>query len=388
VLAGFFAGMATDGPDVLILGASARAAAHSALRAGLRPCAVDLFADRDLAGCCPASRVARGGYPAALEDLARDFGPCPWIYTGALENHPSLVARIGQERPLWGNGGHSLLAVRDPLALSAALRKAGLPAAEVRLDRRGLPRDGSWLVKPVASAGGHGIRPLTHDSGRPGARCYYQERIGGTPLAALFVGSASGTKLLGVTWQWLGRPGALFAYRGSIGPWPLELRAREQVEAMGRALGSAFGLVGLFGVDFILRRGAPWAIEVNPRYTASVEVLELALRRCFLAEHRFACQPVAPPPRRRHSKPSGVVGKAILFAEEPAVFARDVGWQPPIDWFEIPSVADIPLPGTHFEPGEPVCTLFAKAATIPACRARLKRAIERWRERLEAVAVK
>ncbi|HEV3122913.1 MAG TPA: ATP-grasp domain-containing protein [Isosphaeraceae bacterium] len=380
--------MRTEGPDVLILGANARAAAHSALRANLRPCAIDLFADRDLAACGPALQVPRGGYPQALEELARDCPACPWIYTGAIENHPALVERISKKRPLWGVGVDALVGVRDPFALSAALRAAGLPALEVRLTSRGLPRDGSWLVKPIASAGGHGVWQLTRGVKRTGGSCYFQERKSGTPLAALFVGSRSGTKLLGVTWQWLGRPGAPFGYRGSVGPWPLEVRERAQVAAMGRAFGSAFGLLGLFGVDFVLHDGAPWPVEVNPRYTASVEVLELALQRAFLDEHRFACDHAAPLPSRREARPAGVVGKAILFAEEAVVFANDVAWQPPADWFEIPIVADIPHPGTQFEPGEPVCTVFARAGTIPACRARLRRALARWRKRLEVVMLK
>jgi predicted ATP-grasp superfamily ATP-dependent carboligase len=137
-----------------------------------------------------------------------------------------------------------------------------------------------------------------------------------------------------------------------------------------------------------LRDGVPWAVEVNPRYTASVEVLELALRRAFLSDHRFAYDPAAPLPSRGKGKPSGIVGKAILFAEEAVVFAKDLAWQPPADWFETPTVADIPHPGTQFEAGEPVCTIFARAATIPACRARLRRALSRWRERLEVVALK
>ena len=46
---------------------------------------------------------------------------------------------------------------------------------------------------------------------------------------------------------------------------------------------SAFGLAGWFGVDFILRDGIPWPVEINPRYTASVEIHELASGRSLLA---------------------------------------------------------------------------------------------------------
>ena len=56
------------------------------------------------------------------------------------------------------------------------------------------------------------------------------------------------------------------------------------------ALASAFGLVGWFGVDYVLRDGNPWPVEINPRYTASLEIHELASGRSLLAEHRRACE--------------------------------------------------------------------------------------------------
>jgi predicted ATP-grasp superfamily ATP-dependent carboligase len=308
------------------------------------------------------------------------------MYAGALENHPGLVDRIELARPLWGNAGDRLRRVRDPLRLAEALRAAGLLALDVRASARGLPRDGRWLAKPLASSSGHGIRPLDASGRTPRKGFYYQERARGTPLSALFVASPSTCLLLGVTWQWLGRPGAPFGYRGSVGPWLLSKRERMRVQAMGQAVARAFLLVGLFGIDFVLSDGEPWATEVNPRYTASVEVLELALGRSLLAEHIRACTEGAGEIGARRSRPREVVGKAILYAERPLVFTRELEAPGVTDWFDVPRVADIPRAGTHFRPGEPVCTVFASAPTIPACRARLRRALARWSDRLEPVS--
>ena len=61
---------------------------------------------------------------------------------------------------------------------------------------------------------------------------------------------------------------------------------------------SAFGLVGWFGVDYILRDGIPWPVEINPRYTASLEIHELASGRSLLPEHRHACEASTTPPAR------------------------------------------------------------------------------------------
>jgi predicted ATP-grasp superfamily ATP-dependent carboligase len=370
----------------LIVGASARAAAFSARRAGLQPIAIDLFADRDLREIGPAQRIAAASYPEGLADAADAAPGAPWIYTGALENHPELVDRIARHRPLWGNDGPTLRAVRDPFAVAAILRRDGLRCPVVRADAKGLPRDGSWLLKPMASAGGRGIVPLgTNDAGLVAQPCYYQERIAGTSLAALFVAARGDARLAGVTRQWIGRRGSPFAYTGSLGPWPISPRVRAQIEAIGRALAAGFGLVGLVGVDLILRDGVPWPVEVNPRYTASVEVLELALGRPLLAEHVRACDPDASAIDVPVTPRPTAVGKLILFAPTRCRFP---GFGDPAaaaivdDPFAIPRVADIPDRGTCFEVGEPVLTLFAGGRSLAACRLRLERRRARWVRRL------
>jgi hypothetical protein len=90
-------------PSVLILGASTRAAAQSAIRAGLHPICADLFADLDLRGCAQVLEVA--DYPRGLVAAAASAPACPWMYTGGLENQPGIVARISKSRPFqitWG----------------------------------------------------------------------------------------------------------------------------------------------------------------------------------------------------------------------------------------------------------------------------------------------
>src|SRR5258708_31771185 len=131
---------------LVVIGASGRAAAFSALRVGLRPWAIDVFGDRDLRAACPTRVVPNRQYPAALAQLARQAPPGPWMYTGALENWPGLVEEISRERPLWGNDGACLRRVRDPFALAAALQEVNLPCPAVRrIDER--PATGRWLHK-------------------------------------------------------------------------------------------------------------------------------------------------------------------------------------------------------------------------------------------------
>lgn len=371
--------------NLLIVGASARSAAHSARRFGLIPAGIDLFGDTDLLAAGASRVVAGSSYPEALFATAREIAGGPFLYTGALENHPDLVDRIAATRPLWGNPGATLQAVRDPFALATALTRRGLPAPEVRATAEGLPADGSWLAKPLRSAGGRRVQP--HRGVEPSWPACYQRRLIGPSLAATFVGRDGRSGLLGVTEQILGGEHG-FEYLGSVGPRPVEPDLAGQISAIGDALASAFGLVGLFGVDLILAAGRPVPVEVNPRYTASVEILELATGRSLLAEHVRACDPGFRP---RGATPgrslTGVVGKLTLRADGPIVVpealsrrGRYVGWA-------VPRLADVPRAGTRIEAGQPVMTLMGRGPDAGSCLRSLRRREARWRARLRRIGV-
>ncbi len=82
----------------------------------------------------------------------------------------------------------------------------------------------------------------------------------------LFIGSAGRARLVGVARQWIGGvPGRPFAYRGGIGPWRrIGPAPTARLSELGNRLASAFGLVGWFGVDYVLRDGHPLAGRGQP----------------------------------------------------------------------------------------------------------------------------
>ncbi len=373
----------TTRPALLILGASARAAASSAWRAGFNPIAVDLFADRDLAARFPAHRADRDTYPADLARIAIGLPDAPWVYTGALENHPGLVDRIGRERPLLGISGDALRSVRDPQRWTAALRTAGIPVLESRLAGDPPPTTGDWVLKPLASASGRGIRPWTLGEGPIPAASQLQTRREGLSIGATFLGHGASARLVGVTRQLLGASagGLRAAYRGSVGPWPIAPEVEAALVRWGAVLTSCFGLRGLFGVDAIVSGGTVWPVEINPRYSASVEVLEAALGLTLIADHaRTFGRDVETPPRFE-SRKLGAAAKLILFARQPGQAPIDWPWTDPTD--PQPTIADLPAPGTILEPGDPVLTVLARGPTVEAALARLKARAATWRRRID-----
>jgi uncharacterized protein len=375
--------------EILIIGASARAAAMSAIRAGFRPHCADLFADRDLQAICPVLRVPSDRYPADFAKLVKQDTPGPWMYTGALENRPDFIREMAGCRQLWGASAESLLKVRDPFWVSQALRCSGLPYPELASIQWPIDKKRKWLVKPLHSAGGRGIRIWKGESSQEKNGMFLQELISGLPCSAVFVGDKKVARLLGVTEQLIGEPlleAGPFIYCGSIGPLGLNSQAQAALKKIGNTLAMKADLQGLFGVDFILQDDIPWVVETNPRYTASVEILEFATGIKALSWNRqvFSKASLHEEPDL-HFEECSAHGKAILFAKQDLVFPKDGPWMSCLKkecrFAEMPDYADIPSAGETISEGKPILTLFSKANSRDACWGNLKEMVQdldRW----------
>ena len=317
-------------------------------------------------------------FPEGFLDWIGADLPGPWMYTGGLENRPWLVERLARRRPLWGNDCSVLLLARNPAVVRAAVRAAKLPAPAVHgfFPR---PPAGRWLVKPTWGLGPP-IHFWTSADDRPSLLVHVQEFVEGESQAALFCGDGKRAVLLGVSRQLVGLDwlhAAPFRYCGSVGPLRPDPNRRRDLETLGAALARRCRLRGLFGVDGVVRDGAFWPVEVNPRYTASVEILEYGGEFSALAWHRAAFVPAASRPAPPAETPTACIGKAVLFARDALTFPADGPWNavlrspPPLA--APPAFADIPHPGTHIKAGRPILTFFARGETADDCVAALRR---------------
>src|SRR5688572_14045167 len=120
-------------PALIFIGASVRGLASTARRAGLTNLhGVDLFADADTALFCQVRRIAADAYPNGFVDQVEMLPTGHLLYTGALENHPRLLGRLGRRRNIWGNSPEALRQVRDPFLLARTLKEVGFPFLQVR----------------------------------------------------------------------------------------------------------------------------------------------------------------------------------------------------------------------------------------------------------------
>jgi predicted ATP-grasp superfamily ATP-dependent carboligase len=370
----------------LIVGLSARAAADSAAAAGFAVTTVDAFGDLDLHPSVRGISLPRDrGTPFSATAAARaaaDLAADAVVYLANFENEPDAVSTAARGRALWGNPPDVLRRVRDPLTLMKAFRERDIPTPAVRnaSDRSEPNGPNEWLVKPVASGGGRGITRWQGNDVPPGH--YLQERIEGVPGSVAFV-SAGGTAVpLGIFRQLIGDAafGADgYRYCGNIlAPagdpvFEHDEALVDRASAVASAAAASFGLVGLNGVDFIAAAGAAHPIELNPRWSGAMELVERACGVSLFRMHADACaRAVLPDFDLRHARRGArAVGKAILFARE-AVTTGDTR-----RWLADASVRDVPQPGEHIAAGRPICTILADGDDAVGCYAALVRRAER-----------
>ena len=358
---------------MLIVGASVRGFAESATTAGVGVLAVDAYGDLDL--------LARARTIALRRDLNVDWSPaaavaaaaglaCPAVaYVSNLDNHPDWVARLAAGRCLLGNPAGVLRRVRDPKSLAKEWSRRGLATPRVLAEAPSRGGHREWLIKPRRSGGGQGVRAW-----RAGQRIprgvYLQERIEGACGSITFVADGTRAVALGLSRQLVGEPvfgGSGFRYCGSLlcGAEPLftdEVRLATAAEELATAATEAFGLVGVNGIDFVAHDGVPWPIEVNPRYTASMELVERVHGVSIFDLHTEACGGRLPITGPLHRPTGSVAGKAIVYARSEARVGHLRRW-----WTDA-HVRDVPHPGERIARGRPICTVFAEATSATACR--------------------
>jgi hypothetical protein len=354
---------------VLIAGIATRGFAESAARAGYEVIALDGFGDLDLRARARTVRMARAAgrfSPRAAVRAARTIARDAVCYVASFENHPRAVRALARQGTLWGNSPTVLARVRDPVRLARAFAARGFAAPAVRLTSSTPPADYAWLVKPRASGGGGGITPLRRRHRVPAGH-YLQQRITGLAGSIVFAADGSRAVPLGLSLQLAGERafGAEgFRYCGSILA-RVEAGVRAIAIRLAAAVTEDFGLVGVNGLDFVAAGGVPYPLEVNPRYTASMELVERATGVSIFEIHARACAGALPAADLAAALAPGAIGKAIVYARR-AVTAPDTR-----AWLEDDTVRDVPTPGARIARGQPICTVFARGTDAARCRAAL-----------------
>jgi predicted ATP-grasp superfamily ATP-dependent carboligase len=361
---------------IVIVGVSTRAVAESAVRGGYQVCTVDYFGDRDQKALVENYSLLRdfnlpfSAYGLLEASRRLEFNSA--MYISNLENHPKVVAELARKSCLLGNAPDVLDQVRDWRQLRQSCTEEGIPCAVTFLpgeEKNAVP-ESRWLRKPVRSGGGHNIRFW---DGEPLDEAHVlQEYMEGRPASVAFVADGKRSVVIGLSEQLIGWPemGARqFVWCGSLLPLRLDAEDRaaflETVESMVARLTRRFGLRGVNGLDLVVANDSdgcpcPFLVEVNPRYTASMELVEIAHGLNIFSLHLEAMAGQLPKFSLGQHLEGHFIGKGIVFARRTLTVPEAMGGVEQ-------GRRDIPFPGDRIMAARPVCTVLAEGDERESC---------------------
>jgi uncharacterized protein len=352
----------TDSQAIIVVAYSARALASSANRAGFAPLSIDVFGDEDTREKSLAAVKLEGGLSngltpdkvtGAVEMLLDAHDPIGLVYGPGFEHQPEAIAPIARKTRIFGNGAETVKRAKDPLALARLCAAIDVQHPPIALAPPNEPE--LWLMKRRGGAGGSHISAAAGSSPAP-PDCYFQRRVAGRSVSALFLASEKKAEMIGLSVQWTApTPASPFRYGGAAGPIDVGAAQAEEIARSIASITSELGLVGLNSADFLISSDAVWLIEINPRPGATLDVFEPDGDALF-AHHIAACEGRLTP----YSSGRAFKAAEIVYAPRDIVLREERNWP---DW-----VVDRPSPGTRVAAGDPLCTTLASGATVDLAR--------------------
>ncbi len=321
--------------------------------------AIDGFNDWDAGrfGTVLGDGKPDGGSFCNMLESFRLFDGGQIIFGGPIEAKPEIIKDASGSCEVLNASTRSVVTCRDINFLKKLSSKEMLFPSTV------FDGDGSWLIKNTASAGGTMIRKY---DGKVSGREYPQKFLKGIALGAVFVSGAGQAVLLGITRQLTGdkrfnQQG--FLYGGLIYPFVVDSSIEEKLIRFGQKVFKESGIAGIWGADFIFDGKSIWLLEINPRFTASLELIALEHKIDVVGMQRDALAGIVPavPP----SCSVAVRGTVVCYAKRNLIFRN------PQKWFDN-GARDIPHEGSFIKKGEPILSLYSKAKSEEEVFSRLE----------------
>jgi predicted ATP-grasp superfamily ATP-dependent carboligase len=257
------------------------------------------------------------------------------------------------------------------------------PAPTVELAEDVTQPSRRWLWKKQRSAGGLGVRFFDPTSllESSSSQAYYspesgllQEYLSGKSIGVSFLSTRHGTAVLGMSESIPHQPHLWsdFIYRGSIAPVLIPDWINSSIYDFASTVACSTGWQGIWQADLLLRGHELYLLEINPRWTASMELIaygyDLPLVTWHANCHQFVeydWRCIQSNLRAAHEKTRSRFRKEVLYALDDWIVSADEcdsWWQR--RWIARESdesglwYADIPQAHSSLLKGAPVCSVI------------------------------
>ncbi len=336
---------------ILVAGFSTRHVALSAWRAGYEVYAVDHFCDADLR--------AHTRDCMRFEELT-ELSDC---ITAMCTRYPidAIIPTSGAEAlmdlPVPVFGTDAQIAAKY---LNKGFIQEWFATLQIPIPPLAQPGEYPAMLKPLSGSGGW-RNMLVEGPGDieawkeafPGEPFLLQRIVPGIPASVCCVTSRGCARAIAVNRQILrGYGPSKFGFSGSVTPFDHPMQ--QVMISYAERAAAASGCQGIVGIDFMVSDEEVYAIELNPRFVATLDTIEAATGINLVRMHLDACNGYVPdtmPAPQRYAL------REILFADRQCVVVDDLS-------FLIPKVADIPLPPATFEEGGAIISVYGLGPDI------------------------
>ncbi|QDV68701.1 ATP-grasp domain protein [Rosistilla carotiformis] len=315
--------------------------------------AIDMFGDCDLRDVC-AMWFPLSAAGSLVDRLAR-LPAGPVMPLGGMESRTEELEALRASRPVLAPTAEQHRQLSDPTWLDRVAAESGICRPLRRQSKPVTAAD--WLYKKAASTGGLGVERASAFPESLASDGWFERQVPGRSWGVNFLTCGDRVDLLGVAASVRSRhPPKPFQYEGSIGLPTVSAPIRQRLLALGENIVRQTQLRGLFGIDVIIDRDRTvWLLEINPRWTASMELFDRGPQPLF-QRHVDAWLDKDVPNQTADAMP---IGKRVLYA------ARTLRFDGERLGDALPSairIADRPADGTEIPRGQPICSLLAQGA--------------------------
>ncbi len=347
---------------LLIVANSSRMLAQLAKNNGLEAVVIDCFGDIDTRvnalDYVQVKSLALENIKTAFFSLTAKYNISHIIYGSGFERHIDSLDFFQKHLILLGNPVKVFSTIQNKVLFSTKLEALNIPYPSITEKAPDSKED--WLIKPRRSEGGMDISKFTAFSNINQPHCFWQKHVDGIPMSVLFIAERKGYKIIGFHKQLITTiKENEFVFSGLISQPEIKQNIVQLISVWLEKLVSHFTLKGLNSLDFMLKEERCYALELNPRLSASIQLYEDKI----LLAHIMSC----------YSQPWDELipdidtyrAYQIVFADTEMLIKKNLQWP---DW-----VKDIPQSGCIIHTGLPICSIIARGENEQQVRSELLR---------------
>ncbi|MDQ7091803.1 MAG: ATP-grasp domain-containing protein [Methylococcales bacterium] len=335
---------------LIIIAQSAQMLAQAACHIGLNVITIDCFADQDTQALAVQSyrvdSLAINALKNCIDRLENKFNEC--LYGSGFELYPESLIFLETRFKLIGNSSRIFNALQNKHQFFKRLQALTIlfPPVFFPTKNKLQPKFKTqpYLIKPHNNVGGMNIHSATTYNVNPLTilNYYYQKKIAGQAMSALFAANGQHALIMGFNQQW-SCPNS-FVFSGIMNHTTLSHQHRNKLHHWINRLTKRYQLRGLCSLDFIFYRHHCYVLEINPRPPASMALYPKNL----LNIHLLACQ---------GQLDKTLIIKDPLYRVYQIIYSHVKLQIPPyFKWADY--CCNLPAAGMIIGKGEPICSMI------------------------------